>query len=73
VDDNRQVTREWVAVHRSTTRNCGNAGRPHSPQVLGIRKVLWQGSELYRRESANAETLEHYGHLTPNDWLERHL
>ena len=41
--------------------------------MLGIRKVLWQGSELYRRETANRETLEHYGHLTPDDWLEHHL
>jgi stearoyl-CoA desaturase (Delta-9 desaturase) len=67
------VTREWVAVHRKHHAKCETPEDPHSPQVLGIRKVLWQGSELYRRESANAETLEHYGHLTPSDWLERHL
>jgi len=67
------VTREWVAVHRKHHAKCETPEDPHSPQVLGIRKVMWEGSELYRRESANRETLEHYGHLTPGDWLERHL
>jgi len=41
--------------------------------VLGLRKVLLQGTELYRRESLNKETLERYGHGTPDDWLERNL
>jgi len=67
------VTREWVAVHRKHHAKCETPEDPHSPRVLGIRKVMWEGSELYRRESANRETLEHYGHLTPGDWLERHL
>jgi stearoyl-CoA desaturase (delta-9 desaturase) len=67
------VTREWVAVHRKHHAKCETMEDPHSPQVLGIRKVMWEGSELYRREAANRETLEHYGHLTPDDWLERHL
>jgi stearoyl-CoA desaturase (delta-9 desaturase) len=67
------VTREWVAVHRKHHAKCETPEDPHSPQVLGIRKVMWEGSELYRREAANRETLEHYGHLTPGDWLERHV
>jgi stearoyl-CoA desaturase (delta-9 desaturase) len=67
------VTREWVAVHRKHHAKCETPDDPHSPQVLGIRKVLWQGSELYRQEAANAVTLDHYGHLTPVDWLERHV
>jgi stearoyl-CoA desaturase (delta-9 desaturase) len=67
------VTREWVAVHRKHHAKCETPEDPHSPRVLGIRKVMWEGSELYRREAANRETLEHYGHLTPGDWLERHL
>jgi stearoyl-CoA desaturase (delta-9 desaturase) len=67
------VTREWVAVHRKHHAKCETPEDPHSPQVLGIRKVMWEGSELYRREAANHETLEHYGHLTPDDWLERHV
>ncbi len=67
------VTREWVAVHRKHHAKCETPDDPHSPQVLGIRKVLWQGSELYRQEAANTGTLEHYGHLTPGDWLERRV
>jgi stearoyl-CoA desaturase (delta-9 desaturase) len=67
------VTREWVAVHRKHHAKCETPEDPHSPRVLGIRKVMWEGSELYRREAANRETLEHYGHLTPDDWLEHNL
>jgi stearoyl-CoA desaturase (delta-9 desaturase) len=67
------VTREWVAVHRKHHAKCETPEDPHSPRVLGIRKVMWEGSELYRQEAANRETLEHYGHLTPGDWLERNL
>ena len=46
---------------------------PHSPHVVGIGTVFWQGSELYRAEAGNAETLENYGHGTPDDWIERKL
>ncbi len=67
------VTKEWVAVHRKHHARCETPDDPHSPQVLGIRKVMWQGSELYRRESARQETLASYGHCTPDDWLERHV
>jgi stearoyl-CoA desaturase (Delta-9 desaturase) len=39
----------------------------------GIRKVMWQGAELYREAAKNGETMEKYGHGTPDDWLERNL
>jgi len=67
------VTREWVAVHRKHHAKCETAEDPHSPQVLGISKVMWEGAELYQQEAANHGTLERYGHLTPDDWLERHV
>jgi len=67
------VTKEWVAVHRKHHARCETPDDPHSPQVLGIRKVMWQGAELYRRESSRQETLDSYGHCTPDDWLERHV
>jgi stearoyl-CoA desaturase (delta-9 desaturase) len=35
--------------------------------------VLWEGAELYRAEAKNAETLQRYGHGTPDDWLERNV
>jgi len=67
------VTKEWAAIHRKHHAKCETAEDPHSPQVLGIRKVLREGSELYRAESKNQETLDKYGHGTPSDWIERHL
>ncbi|MBI3917326.1 MAG: fatty acid desaturase [Betaproteobacteria bacterium] len=67
------VTKEWTAIHRKHHAKCETAEDPHSPQVLGINKVLWEGTELYRRESVNRETLERYGHGTPDDWLERNV
>jgi stearoyl-CoA desaturase (delta-9 desaturase) len=35
--------------------------------------VLLTGSELYRSEAKNQETIEKYGHNTPDDWIERNL
>jgi stearoyl-CoA desaturase (delta-9 desaturase) len=67
------VTKEWVAIHRKHHAKCETAEDPHSPQMYGIKKVLFEGTELYRAESKNAETLEKYGHGTPDDWIERKL
>ena len=38
-----------------------------------VTKVLLEGAELYRAESKNKETMEKYGHGTPDDWIERHV
>ena len=67
------VTKEWTAIHRKHHAKCETEDDPHSPQIFGIRKVLWQGTELYRKESLNGETLEKYGHGTPDDWMERNV
>jgi stearoyl-CoA desaturase (delta-9 desaturase) len=67
------VTREWVAIHRKHHAKCEGVEDPHSPQIFGIRKVMLEGAELYRAESENVETLERFGHGTPDDWLERHV
>jgi stearoyl-CoA desaturase (delta-9 desaturase) len=67
------VTKEWTAIHRKHHAKCEQDGDPHSPQVFGIKKVFWEGSELYRAEAKNRETLERYGHNTPTDWIERNL
>jgi stearoyl-CoA desaturase (delta-9 desaturase) len=67
------VTKEWVAIHRKHHAKVETEDDPHSPQTRGIGKVLLEGSELYRAESANAETLARYGHGTPDDWLERNV
>jgi stearoyl-CoA desaturase (delta-9 desaturase) len=67
------VTKEWASIHRKHHAKCETVEDPHSPQIVGIRKVLFEGAELYRKEAANAETLTRYGHGTPDDWLERKL
>ena len=67
------VTREWVSVHRRHHAKCETPEDPHSPQVVGIGKVLTQGAELYGKAADNAETLRRYGHGTPDDWLERRV
>jgi stearoyl-CoA desaturase (delta-9 desaturase) len=67
------VTKEWASIHRKHHAKCETADDPHSPQVLGIKKVLLEGSELYRAEAKNAETMEKFGHGTPDDWMERNV
>ena len=67
------VTKEWTAIHRKHHAKCEREGDPHSPVVYGIKKVFWQGSELYRAEAKNQETLDRFGHNTPNDWIERNV
>ena len=68
-----QVTKEWASIHRKHHAKCEMADDPHSPHIHGIKKVLFQGAELYRVESKNLETMARYGHGTPNDWIERNL
>jgi stearoyl-CoA desaturase (Delta-9 desaturase) len=67
------VTKEWVAIHRKHHAKCETVDDPHSPQTRGIQKVLLEGSELYRAEAKVQETLDKFGHNTPDDWLERNL
>ena len=66
-------TKAWAAIHRKHHARCETEEDPHSPQVLGLSKVLWEGAELYRKEAKNLQTLEQYGKGTPDDWLERKL
>ena len=68
-----QVTKEWVSIHRKHHAKCETIDDPHSPQAHGIKKVFWEGAELYRAESKNKETMVKFGHGTPSDWLERNL
>jgi len=67
-----QNTKEWTAIHRKHHAKCETEEDPHSPVVLGIRKVLLEGAELYA-EAATPETLQRYGQRTPEDWVERKL
>ena len=67
------VTREWAAVHRKHHAKCESQQDPHSPQYSGIAAVLFGGALLYRHEAMKPETLERYGHGTPDDWIEHHV
>jgi len=66
-------TKAWAAIHRKHHAKCETAEDPHSPQVMGLSKVLLEGAELYRKEGKNKETLERYGQGTPDDWLEQNI
>ncbi|MGZ0018404.1 DesA family fatty acid desaturase [Nitrosomonas sp. wSCUT-2] len=67
------VTKEWTAIHRKHHAKCETNDDPHSPIIYGIGKVLAEGSELYRKEAKNNETLKRYGYGTPDDWIERNV
>ena len=67
------ITKEWVAIHRKHHAKCETVDDPHSPQIFGLKKLLLEGSELYRAEAKNQETLAKYGHGTPDDWVERNV
>ncbi len=66
-------TLEWTAIHRKHHAKCETEEDPHSPVIMGIGEILWNGVEAYRSESRNEETLKRYGHGCPNDWIERNV
>lgn len=67
------LTKDWVAIHRKHHAHCETEDDPHSPQIHGIKKVLFHGVTLYTEERKNKETLEKYGKGTPDDWIERNI
>lgn len=67
------VTKEFVAIHRKHHAKVETEDDPHSPQTRGLKKLLLEGTELYRAESKNMETMAKYGYGTPDDWIERNL
>ena len=40
---------------------------------MGLKKVFTEGAELYKKEAKNQETVDKFGHGTPDDWIERRL
>jgi len=67
------TTKAWTAIHRKHHADCETPEDPHSPQIFGLRKVFFQGAELYREAGRKPEILSRYGKGTPDDWLERHV
>ncbi len=67
------ITKEWAAIHRKHHAKVETEEDPHSPMTRGIKKVFWEGAELYRAECGNLETMQRYGQGTPDDWIERNV
>ncbi len=67
------ITKEWAAIHRKHHAKCETEDDPHSPRIYGINKVLFGGVVLYVKESHKPETMQRYGHGTPDDWMERNV
>ncbi len=67
------TTKIWTAIHRKHHAKCETPEDPHSPVMLGLKTVLLNGAELYRKEKHNQETLDRYGQGTPEDWIEKNL
>lgn len=66
-------TKEYVAIHRKHHAKCETEEDPHSPQIHGLNKVLFDGVDLYRTASLNRADMDKYGIGTPDDWIERKL
>jgi stearoyl-CoA desaturase (delta-9 desaturase) len=67
------VTKQWVAIHRKHHQASDTESDPHSPQIYGIKRVLFGGAFLYHAASKDRDMVEKLGVGTPNDWLERNV
>lgn len=67
------ITAQWVAIHRKHHATTDIEGDPHSPKVLGLKKVFWEGAELYKAASKDEAMVAKYSHGTPTDWVERNV
>lgn len=67
------VTKQWVAIHRKHHQGSDTAADPHSPQIYGIRRVLFGGAFLYHTASKDTAMVDKLGIGTPDDWIERNL
>ncbi len=67
------ITGEWVAVHRKHHAFSDVDGDPHSPVLVGLKKILLEGAEVYRVAARDPEVFAKYGRGTPEDWLERNV
>lgn len=67
------VTRQWVAIHRRHHQRSDQHGDPHSPQIYGIKRVLFGGAFLYHTASKDTAMVARLSHGTPDDWIERNV
>ncbi len=65
--------RQWVAVHRKHHVFTDQEGDPHSPVLLGWKKVQIMNVALYRRTAKNASTVARYAKDIPRTKIDRLL
>src|SRR5450830_1217672 len=63
-----QVTKEWAAIHRKHHAKCDTDEDPHSPVTRGIKKVFFEGAELYRAGSNATSTPNTAGRAWASCW-----
>ena len=68
------VTKEWVAIHRKHHAKVETDGRPAQPADARHRDgASGRAPSSIAPNRENAETLDKYGHGTPDDWIERNV
>ena len=67
------VTKEWAAIHRKHHAMCETEEDPHSPRVMGLKKILFEGADIYRAATHQTEIIDRYGAGCPDDWVERNV
>jgi stearoyl-CoA desaturase (delta-9 desaturase) len=65
--------REWAAVHRRHHAFTDTEGDPHSPKVLGWKRVQLTNPALYRRAARDGVTVDRYARDIPADRWDRVL
>jgi stearoyl-CoA desaturase (delta-9 desaturase) len=63
--------RQWVAVHRKHHAHTDDPQDPHSPLILGWKRVLFFNVPLYRRAAADPENLRKYAKDLPRTTVDR--
>jgi stearoyl-CoA desaturase (delta-9 desaturase) len=67
------VTKQWVAIHRRHHQRSDQEGDPHSPQIYGIKRVLFGGALLYHKASKDTAMVDSLSKDTPTDWVEHNI
>lgn len=65
--------RQWVAVHRKHHAFTDEEGDPHSPRLLGWKRVQVANYFLYRREARDPKVVERYAKDLAPDWWDKVL
>ena len=68
------VTKEWVAIHRKHHAKVETAGRSAQPADARHQEgAAAKAPSSIATNRRSQETLDKYGHGTPDDWIERNL